>query len=183
MSKARIIGAGLAGSSGYNVNANLNTGGGNKKQGFPFTLGSPLFNSKEIKRRATGPNRNVVFFINQVGGPNRTNHFNGGGVHRFISTATPPAGNFLRIITNESGTGAYTLTVSYLIDYSLLNISGLDLSGIQYIQIQYIQTIDPSVSPVYPVVFTPEGLRIELSPGPSDSISILVDIEISFITP
>ena len=82
MSKARIIGAGNAGSLGYNTNVNLNTAGGSKKQGFPFTLGSPLFNRTEVARRATGPNRNVIFFLNQVGGPNRTNHFEGGGVHR-----------------------------------------------------------------------------------------------------
>ena len=82
MSKARVIGAGLAGSSIYNSNVNLNTGGGSKKQGSPITLGSPIFNMKEIKRRATGPNRDVVFMLNQVGGANRTNHFQGGGVHR-----------------------------------------------------------------------------------------------------
>jgi len=83
MSKARIIGAGLAGSSIHNVNVNLNTAGGSKKQGSPITLGSPVYNMKEINRRATGPNRGVVFPLNQVGGANRTNHFNGGGVHRF----------------------------------------------------------------------------------------------------
>ena len=82
MSKARVIGAGLAGSSIYNSNVNLNTGGGSKKQGSPITLGSPIFNMKEIKRRSTGPNKDVVFMLNQVGGANRTNHFQGGGVHR-----------------------------------------------------------------------------------------------------
>jgi len=85
MSKARIIGAGGAGSLGYNTNVNVNTGGGSKKQGSPVTVGSPIFNMRQINRRATGPNRNVVFFINQVGGPNRTNHFNGGGVRRRVS--------------------------------------------------------------------------------------------------
>ena len=82
MSKARIIGAGVAGSSGYNVNVNLNTAGGTKKQGSPITLGSPVYNMKEINRRATGPNRQVIFWLNQVGGANRTNHARGGGVHR-----------------------------------------------------------------------------------------------------
>jgi hypothetical protein len=82
MSKARIIGAGNAGSTIYHTSVNSNTGGGPKKQGSPITLGSPTFNLKEIKRRATGPNRDVIFTLNQVGGANRTNHFQGGGVHR-----------------------------------------------------------------------------------------------------
>ena len=36
MSKARVIGACSAGSTIYNCNVNLNTAGGNKKQGLPF---------------------------------------------------------------------------------------------------------------------------------------------------
>ena len=82
MSKARIIGAGSAGSLIYNTNVNLNTGGGSKKQGLPFSIGESTYNRPEIRRRATGDCRNVIFTLNQVGGANRTNHFNGGGVHR-----------------------------------------------------------------------------------------------------
>ena len=44
MSKSRIMGAGTAGSTIHNCNVNLNTAGGSKKQGFPFTLGSPTIN-------------------------------------------------------------------------------------------------------------------------------------------
>jgi hypothetical protein len=36
MSKARVIGAGSAGSTIYGCNVNLNTAGGTKKQGLPF---------------------------------------------------------------------------------------------------------------------------------------------------
>lgn len=82
MSKARIIGAGSAGSLIYNTNVNLNTAGGPKKQGLPFRIGATTYNIPEIKRRATGPSRDFIFTLNQVGGSNRTNHFNGGGVHR-----------------------------------------------------------------------------------------------------
>ena len=82
MSKARIIGAGSAGSLAYNTNVNLNTGGGTKKQGLPFTLGSSRFNLNQVKIHATGNSKNVIFKLNQVGGSNRTNHFQGGGVHR-----------------------------------------------------------------------------------------------------
>jgi hypothetical protein len=82
MSKARIIGAGSAGSLLYNTNVNLNTAGGTKKQGLPFMLGSSRYNLHAVKRHATGNSRNVIFTLNQVGGPARTNHFQGGGVHR-----------------------------------------------------------------------------------------------------
>jgi len=82
MSKARIIGAGSAGSLGYNTNVNLNTAGGTKKQGLPFTLGMSRYNLHRVKVAATGNARNVIFMMNQVGGSNRTNHFQGNGVHR-----------------------------------------------------------------------------------------------------
>lgn len=38
MSKARIIGAGNAGSLIYNTNVNLDTAGGTKKQGYPSSV-------------------------------------------------------------------------------------------------------------------------------------------------
>ena len=82
MTKTRIIGAGNAGSLAFNANVNLNTAGGTKKQGLPFSINTPRITYPAIARRATGDMRNVIFTINQVGGANRTNHFNGGGVHR-----------------------------------------------------------------------------------------------------
>ena len=68
MSKSRIMGAGTAGSTIYNTNVNLNTSGGSKKQGLPFSLDGVLFNHKYIKTRATGNKRDVVFIMNQLGG-------------------------------------------------------------------------------------------------------------------
>lgn len=85
MSKARIIGAGSAGSLVYNTNVNLNTAGGTKKQGLPFTLGSSRYNLHHVKMHATGNSRDIIFTLNQVGGANRTNHFQGNGVHRRAS--------------------------------------------------------------------------------------------------
>ena len=66
MSKARIIGAGTAGSTNYNCNVNLNTGGGPKKQGFPWSMGTPS-NIYPIMNRSLGNNRNVIFTMNQLG--------------------------------------------------------------------------------------------------------------------
>ena len=90
MSKSRIIGAGCAGSSIYNCNVNLNTAGGTKKQGLPFSLdGVVSFDRKYINIRAYGANRNVIFTMNQLGGvssssfaSNAHNYAVGDGVHR-----------------------------------------------------------------------------------------------------
>ena len=80
MSKARIIGAGTAGSTIYNCNVNLNTAGGNKKQGSPFSLDSPIINHRTIKIEALGNKRNVIFTMNQLGGVGHTTIITNGGV-------------------------------------------------------------------------------------------------------
>jgi len=69
MSKARIMGAGSAGSTIYNCNVNLKTCGGNKKQGLPWSLqGIVSFNRRHILIKAVGNKRDVVFTMNQLGG-------------------------------------------------------------------------------------------------------------------
>jgi hypothetical protein len=67
MSKARIIGAGTAGSLSYNTNVNLNTAGGTKKQGYPSAVPN-LVNNRAINIRARGQNNNTIFTINQLTG-------------------------------------------------------------------------------------------------------------------
>jgi hypothetical protein len=70
MSKARIMGAGLAGATRKGDGANVNQiQFGNKLQGLPPTTGkSTNFNLRAIKNRAWGNKRNVVFCMNQLGG-------------------------------------------------------------------------------------------------------------------
>ncbi len=46
----------------YNCNVNLNTAGGSKKQGLPFSLDSPSINRSAI-RNSVGCKRNVIFTI------------------------------------------------------------------------------------------------------------------------
>jgi hypothetical protein len=67
MSKARIIGAGTAGSTNYNTNVNLNTAGGTKKQGYPAAVGDYV-NNRAINTRARGENNNIIFPMNQMQG-------------------------------------------------------------------------------------------------------------------
>lgn len=79
MSKARIIGAGNAGSTIYNCNVNLNTAGGSKKQGLPFSVDTPIINYHAINR-AIGNKRDVIFTINQIGGVGHTAKVTYGGL-------------------------------------------------------------------------------------------------------
>jgi hypothetical protein len=71
MSKARVIGACSAGSTIYHCNVNLNTAGGNKKQGLPFQLDRRTFQHRTVKRIATGDKRDYIFTMNQIGGIGR----------------------------------------------------------------------------------------------------------------
>lgn len=68
MSKARIMGAGSAGSLIYNTNVNLPICGGTKKQGLPWSLDGVLFNRRHILIKAIGNKRDVIFTMNQLGG-------------------------------------------------------------------------------------------------------------------
>jgi hypothetical protein len=80
MSKARIIGAGTAGSTIYNCNVNLNTAGGSKKQGLPFSIDTPIINYHVIKSKAIGNKRDFIFTINQIGGIGHTAKVTYGGL-------------------------------------------------------------------------------------------------------
>ena len=75
-----MMGAGNAGSTIYKSNVNLNTAGGNKKQGLPFSLNDPIINHKFIKIAAVGNKRNFIFTTNQLGGIGRVAKVTRGGV-------------------------------------------------------------------------------------------------------
>jgi hypothetical protein len=82
MSKARIIGAGTAGSTIYHCNVNLNTAGGTKKQGLPFSLDTPTINKHAIRLKATGNKRHFIFTMNQLtGGVGHTKQYRQDGIH------------------------------------------------------------------------------------------------------
>jgi hypothetical protein len=70
MSKARIMGAGLAGATRKGDGANVNqVQFGNKLQGLPPRTGKSVnFNLRAINNRAFGNKRNVIFCMNQLGG-------------------------------------------------------------------------------------------------------------------
>jgi len=93
MGKSRMMVAGLASSSLYKTNPNLNTSGGSKKQGLP-TFDGLIANRTFVVTKAEGRTRNVVFTMNQLGGVSSSSFSSsthvyavGGGVHKPIATA------------------------------------------------------------------------------------------------
>ena len=67
----RSMGAGLSGSSKYNVNVNTNTHGGSKKQGLPgYRNMGNSFVVNAIKRKATSNSKELII-INQLSGIGR----------------------------------------------------------------------------------------------------------------
>jgi len=68
MSKSRMMGAGNACSSIYSTNPNLNTFGGNKKQGIASRVGLDAWANYPIQTNANGIGRTKLFIMNQLGG-------------------------------------------------------------------------------------------------------------------
>jgi len=72
MSKARIIGPSTAGGLSRGVNVNLNTAGGNKKQGLPLGVGHYSYEQyRKIKTKAMGDKREFIFTLRQLSGVGR----------------------------------------------------------------------------------------------------------------
>jgi hypothetical protein len=63
-----MMGAGNAGMSVYNVNTNLNTFGGSKKQGITSRVGLGPWANTAVQTYSNGYGRNKLFVINQLGG-------------------------------------------------------------------------------------------------------------------
>ena len=68
MGKSRMMGAGFACASLYNTNANLNTHGGNKKQGLTSRVGLNNWSNAAVQMYSNGYGRNKLFIMNQLGG-------------------------------------------------------------------------------------------------------------------
>jgi hypothetical protein len=67
-SRPKMMGAGNACMSIYNVNTNLNTFGGSKKQGITSRVGLGPWANTAVQTYSNGYGRNKLFVINQLGG-------------------------------------------------------------------------------------------------------------------
>ena len=103
MSKSRIMGAGSAGSTVHHCNVNLNTAGGTKKQGSPFSINDSTLCHHPIKLNAYGTHRDVIFTINQLGGIGHTATVTRGGV-RPREPYTYNKSTYGNVIGNSAGT-------------------------------------------------------------------------------
>jgi len=114
MSKARVIGACSAGSTIYHCNVNLNTGGGNKKQGLPFQLDRRTFQHRTVKRLATGDKRDYIFTMNQIGGIGRVSWYPRDGIrprepYQYQSSSNPLPSYMLLYSKNNTTSGGFTV--------------------------------------------------------------------------
>lgn len=63
-----MMGAGLASSSLYSSNPNLNTFGGSKKQGVTSRVGLDTWADRSVQIYSNGYGKNKLFCMNQLGG-------------------------------------------------------------------------------------------------------------------
>jgi len=72
-SRAKVMGAGFAGSTQSNVNINMNTAGGSKKQGLTSRVGLNNWSNLAVQIHADGSlkGRSTIFYMNQLGGVGR----------------------------------------------------------------------------------------------------------------
>ena len=67
-SRSRMMGAGNASATIYNTNVNLNTFGGNKKQGITSRVGLDNWANVAVQTYSNGYGKNKLFCMNQLGG-------------------------------------------------------------------------------------------------------------------
>ena len=91
-SRTKMMTAGNAGMSKYNVNVNQNTFGGSKKQGITSRVGLDNWANRAVQIYSNGYGRNKLFLMNQLGGIGAgQSMFNGrfrqvDGIHRSPQT-------------------------------------------------------------------------------------------------
>jgi hypothetical protein len=67
-SRSKMMGAGNASATIYNTNVNLNTFGGNKKQGITSRVGLDNWANVAVQTYSNGYGKNKLFCMNQLGG-------------------------------------------------------------------------------------------------------------------
>ena len=106
MSTSRKMGAGLAGSS-KSIRLNGPVGGGDKLQGLVSSVGKSY---NVDYRKSYGQNRNVVFYMNQLGGIGKSKSMfatNADGVHTLTLKNDVQSGTDYSFTVTNSGNGAY----------------------------------------------------------------------------
>ena len=93
MGKSRMMGAGNACSTSYNTNINLQTGGGNKKQGITSRVGLNNWENREVQIQSNGIGRFKLHYMNQLGGVGTGHSMFGGQWNRADGVHYKPDSN------------------------------------------------------------------------------------------
>ena len=150
MSKTRVMGAGSAGSTIHHCNVNLNTAGGNKKQGLPFLLDRRTFQHKTVKIKATGDKRDYIFTMNQIGGIGRVKWYPHDGIrprepYQFNLFKPYQNGLNKQIIQKQTNTVLTCVSIQPPTDVEgaeIYNLYTYSVDGIYYIIVPYV-SCDP----------------------------------------
>ena len=82
MGKSRMMGAGNASATIYKSNPNLNTFGGDKKQGITSRVGLDNWENREVQTKSNGIGRFRLVCMNQLGGVGQGHSMFGGRFNR-----------------------------------------------------------------------------------------------------
>ena len=103
--KSRMMGAGNASATIYKSNPNLNTRGGNKKQGITSRVGLDNWSNREIQTQSNGIGRFKLICMNQLGGVGPGHSMFGGRWNR--------ADGMKKCLSGIDFSGYDTITVDY----------------------------------------------------------------------
>lgn len=117
-SRTRTMGAGNACATSYKTNVNLNTFGGNKKQGVTSRVGIDTWENRAVQIRSNGIGRFQLVCMNQLGGVGAGHSMFGGrynradGIHCNKSISGIDFSGYDTIFANENGTSQINYTLN-----------------------------------------------------------------------
>jgi len=128
MGKSRMMGAGLSSASLYNSNPNLNTFGGDKKQGITSRVGLDNWANVAVQTYSNGYGKNKLFVVNQLGGVGagrsmfNIKYTQKRGTHTQTQTQTQQ--NFIEYFLNNVNTSLITRSLFKTTYTSFINTYG-----------------------------------------------------------
>ncbi len=128
MGKSRMMGTGLGSSSLYKTNPNVNTFGGNKKQGLPISVGLDPWADRASRTFSIGMNRNKLFVMNQLGGVGvgrsmfNINYTTKGGVRKVVNSVSSSTNNILKVSMDLDGYSSTIPIDSFMYGYKEGNL-------------------------------------------------------------
>ena len=163
------MGAGHASSTLYKSNPNLETGGGNKKQGITSRVGLDNWENREIQTHSNGIGRFKLVCMNQLGGVGPGMSMFGGRWNRADGVHCPrpiiPKPVYMLVLS------ATTNGITMSLNNNILTFSSVPYNLLPITQLS-ITIFNQNV--IIPVTYdSPNSLKVELSPEIIAFISII----------